>query len=93
LEPPLHQLHSASCTAPASGILTIARGTVPLAIFRAENYGDRLGLLGVPTRVTTAAAPLLFGMLLDKFGAGLLVFSSALSIAGLCSLGIGRGRG
>jgi predicted MFS family arabinose efflux permease len=72
-----------------SGILTIARGTVPLAIFGAENYGYRLGLLGVPTRVATAAAPLLFGILIDKFGAGVLVFSSALSIAafiGLCSL-------
>ena len=76
-----------------SGILTIARGTVPLAIFGAENYGYRLGLLGVPTRVATAAAPLLFGMLIDKFGAGVLVFSSALSIAaftGLCSLSIER---
>jgi hypothetical protein len=39
------------------------------------------------------AAPLLFGMLIDKFAAGVLVFSSALSIAafiGLCSLGIGE---
>jgi len=76
-----------------SGILTIARGTVPLAIFRVENYGYRLGLLGVPTRVATAAAPLLFGLLIDKYGAGALVFSSALSIAafaGLCSLRIER---
>jgi predicted MFS family arabinose efflux permease len=74
------------------GILTIARGTVPLAIFGAQNYGYRLGLLGVPTRVATAAAPLLFGILIDKFGAGVLVFSSALSLAafiGLCSLPIG----
>jgi predicted MFS family arabinose efflux permease len=75
------------------GILTIARGTVPLAIFGPENYGYRLGLLGVPTRAATAAAPLLFGILIDKFGAGVLVFSSALSIAafiGLCSLPIGQ---
>src|SRR5262249_12589694 len=53
----------------------------------------RLGLLGVPTRAPTAAAPLLFGMLIDKFGAGVLVSSSALSIAafiGLCSLPSGR---
>ena len=74
-----------------SGILTIARGTVPLAIFGVENYGYRLGLLGVPTRVATAAAPLLFGLLIDKYGAGALVFSSAVSIAafaGLCSLRI-----
>jgi predicted MFS family arabinose efflux permease len=75
------------------GILTIARGTVPLAIFGAENYGYRLGVLGVPTRIATAAAPLLFGILIDKFGAGVLVYSSALSIAafiGLYSLPIGQ---
>ena len=50
-----------------SGILTIARGTVPLAIFGPENYGYRLGLLGAPTRIATAAAPLLFGMLIDRY--------------------------
>jgi MFS family permease len=75
------------------GILTIARGTVPLAIFGSENYGYRLGVLGVPTRIATAAAPLLFGILIDKFGAGVLVFSSALSIGafiGLCLLPIER---
>jgi predicted MFS family arabinose efflux permease len=76
-----------------SGILTIARGTVPLAIFGPENYGYRLGLLGAPTRVATAAAPLLFGMLIDVYGAGVLVFSAGLSIAalvGLCSLRTGE---
>jgi predicted MFS family arabinose efflux permease len=76
-----------------SGILTIARGTVPLAIFGAENYGYRLGVLGVPTRIATAVAPLLFGLIIDQYGAGTLVFSSALSIAaftGLCLLPIER---
>jgi predicted MFS family arabinose efflux permease len=72
-----------------SGILTIARGTVPLAIFGPENYGYRLGLLGAPTRIATAVAPLLFGVLIDRYGAGALIVSSALGIAafaGLCSL-------
>jgi predicted MFS family arabinose efflux permease len=72
-----------------SGILTIARGTVPLAVFGPENYGYRLGLLGAPTRVATAAAPLLFGILIDRYGAGALIVSSALGVAalaGLCSL-------
>jgi predicted MFS family arabinose efflux permease len=76
-----------------SGILTIARGTVPLAVFGPANYGYRLGLLGAPTRVATAAAPLLFGMLIDRYGAGVLIFSSALSIAafaGLCYLRISK---
>jgi hypothetical protein len=72
-----------------SGILTIARGTVPLAVFGPGNYGYRLGLLGAPTRVATAAAPLLFGILIDRYGAGALIVSSALGVAalaGLCSL-------
>jgi hypothetical protein len=75
-----------------SGILTITRGTVPLAIFGQANYGYRLGLLGAPTRIAATAAPLLFGMLIDRYCAGALVFSSALSIVALvalCSLRIG----
>jgi predicted MFS family arabinose efflux permease len=76
-----------------SGILTIARGTVPLAMFGPEHYGYRLGLLGAPSRVAMAAAPLLFGILIDLYGAGALIFSSALSVAafaGLCSLSISK---
>src|SRR5262245_14945630 len=72
-----------------SGMLTIARGTVPLAMFGPENYGYRLGLLGAPSRFMMAAAPVLFGILIDLYGAGALMVSSALSLAalaGLCSL-------
>jgi predicted MFS family arabinose efflux permease len=78
---PFTVLHGAG-----SGILTIARGTVPLAIFGPDNYGYRLGLLGAPSRVAMAAAPLLFGILIDWYGAGVLVFSSALSVAALIAL-------
>ncbi|MFX6011262.1 MFS transporter, partial [Acinetobacter baumannii] len=34
-----------------NGVLTIARGTVPLAIFGPDNYGYRLGLIGAPARI------------------------------------------
>jgi hypothetical protein len=74
-------------------MLTIARGTVPLAMFGPENYGYRLGLLGAPTRFMMAAAPVLFGILIDLYGAGALMVSSALSLAalaGLCSLRMSR---
>ena len=74
-----------------SGILTIARGTVPLAMFGPRNYGYRLGLLGAPSRVAMAAAPLLFGVLIEYYGARVLLFSSVLSMAallGLCALPI-----
>jgi predicted MFS family arabinose efflux permease len=69
-----------------SGILTIARGTVPLAMFGPENYGYRLGLLGAPARIAMAAAPVIFGSLIDRYGASALVFSSGLSIAALLAL-------
>jgi hypothetical protein len=70
-----------------SGILTIARGTLPLAMFGPENYGYRLGLLGAPSRIAMAAAPLLFGILIERYGAAVLLFSSGLSIAALIALG------
>ncbi len=56
-----------------NGILTIAQGTVPLAIFGPENYGYRLGVLGAPARIVQAGAPLAFSALVDVFGAYALV--------------------
>jgi predicted MFS family arabinose efflux permease len=69
-----------------NGILTIARGSVPLALYGPVNYGYRLGILGAPSRVAQAAAPLLFGVLIDEFGAGAFFFSAALGLAALAAL-------
>jgi predicted MFS family arabinose efflux permease len=69
-----------------NGILTIARGTLPLAIFGPENYGYRLGILGAPSRICQALAPLGFGLLIDLFGGKVLIISSLLSIAALMAL-------
>jgi MFS family permease len=69
-----------------NGILTIARGTLPLAIFGSENYGYRLGLLGAPSRICQALAPLGFGLLIDLFGGKVLIVSSLLSLAALVAL-------
>lgn len=69
-----------------NGILTIARGTLPLAIFGPQNYGYRLGIIGAPARMAQAAAPLLFGLLIEIMGAKVLIVSSALSIAALLAL-------
>lgn len=51
-----------------AGMLTIARGTLPLALFGAANYGLRTGLLATPARLLQGAAPLLFGLVLDGAG-------------------------
>src|SRR5580698_11464078 len=69
-----------------NGILTIARGTLPLAIFGPQNYGYRLGIIGAPARMAQAAAPLLFGLLIDTMGSEVLIVSSALSLAALGAL-------
>jgi len=69
-----------------NGILTIARGTLPLAIFGPENYAYRLGLIGAPSRICQALAPLAFGLLIDPLGRGVVAVSSALSLSALVAL-------
>jgi hypothetical protein len=69
-----------------NGVITIARGTLPLAIFGPKNYAYRLGLLGAPARMAQAPAPLLFGFLIDWMGSRVLIVSSALSLAALVAL-------
>ncbi len=69
-----------------NGILTIARGTLPLAIFGPLNYGYRLGIIGAPARMAQAAAPLAFGLLIDVMGSRVLIVSSALSLSALLAL-------
>ncbi len=71
-----------------SGILTIARGTLPLAIFGPKDYGYRLGLLGAPSRLSQALAPVLFGLLIVPLGSNVLLVTSGLSLAALLSLAL-----
>jgi hypothetical protein len=71
-----------------NGLLTIARGTLPLAIFGPKDYGYRLGILGAPARMAQAAAPLAFGLLIDVMGGRILIVSSALSLAALLALAL-----
>ena len=76
----------AICHGAGNGVITISRGTLPLAIFGPENYAYRLGIIGAAARMTQAAAPLAFGFLIDVMGSRVLVVSSALSLAALASL-------
>jgi predicted MFS family arabinose efflux permease len=69
-----------------NGILTIARGTLPLAIFGPENYAYRLGLIGAPSRIAQAIAPVLFGVLIGPLGKGVVIVSAGFSLAALGAL-------
>ncbi|SPS00775.1 MFS transporter [Cupriavidus taiwanensis] len=69
-----------------NGILTIAKGTLPLVIFGPTGYGHRQGVLMVPARVAQALAPWLFGVCLDAFGVNALWLSSLLGVAAIVML-------
>ncbi len=69
-----------------NGLLTIAKGTLPLALFGPAGYGLRTGLLSAPARVAQAGAPLLFGLLLDRAGLGVLAVSAGLGLASTAAL-------
>ncbi|SDC50698.1 Predicted arabinose efflux permease, MFS family [Cupriavidus sp. YR651] len=64
-----------------NGILTIAKGTLPLVIFGPHGYGHRQGLLMVPARIAQALAPWLFGICIDLWGAQALWVSGGLGLA------------
>ena len=61
----------------SNGLVTIAKGAVPLVLFGVKGYGEVLGILAAPNLVLNAAAPLLFAMLL-----GVTTPQAALMIAG-----------
>ncbi|HEY0294233.1 MAG TPA: MFS transporter [Bordetella sp.] len=69
-----------------NGLFTIARGTLPLAIFGAQGYGALQGMLMVPARVAQGLAPWLFGLLIEHWGVQALWLLAALSLIALGTL-------
>lgn len=69
-----------------NGILTIAKGTLPLVYFGPVGYGQRQGIMMAPSRVAQAFAPLLFGLCIERWGSGALWISGALGLSALAAL-------
>lgn len=69
-----------------NGVLTIAKGTLPLVLFGPAGYGQCQGLMMVPARLAQALAPWLFGLCLDRLGAQALWLSAALGMAAFAAL-------
>ena len=69
-----------------NGMLTIAKGTLPLVLFGAQGYGARQGWLMMPARVAQAFAPFLFGVVLEQWGARALWLSAALGVSAFVGL-------
>lgn len=56
-----------------SGIRSIVRGTVPLALFGREGYAVLMGWLAMPSLVAQAASPLLGSVLIGHLGVDLTI--------------------
>ncbi len=69
-----------------NGMLTISRGTLPLALFGPAGYGARTGWLVIPTRIAGSSAPLLFGLMLEYAGAHALWFTLAMYLMAAAAL-------
>lgn len=73
-----------------NGILTIAKGTLPLALFGAAGYGQRIGWLNAPARILQAAAPLIFGGALQAWGVAAIWLTAAIGAASFVALALLR---
>lgn len=80
---PFALLHGAG-----NGIMTIAKGTLPLALFGPQGYGALQGVLMAPTRVAQAFAPLAFGWCLDRWGLQSLWLTTALGALAVLALAL-----
>lgn len=76
----------ALCFGACNGLLTITRGTLPLALFDARTYGAFTGRLLAPSFLLMAAAPPFFALILQEAGAlAMLAVSLALAMTMLAA--------
>jgi MFS family permease len=69
-----------------NGIITIARGTLPLALFGPAGFGKRVGLISLGARVTGALAPLAMGLMVEHIGSGALWVCALASLTAFLAL-------
>lgn len=76
-----------------NGLMTITRGTLPLALFDFRSYGAVAGALLVPSFLLTAAAPVAYAFLIESQDARTtMAISAALALAIAASAFILRSR-
>lgn len=71
------------------GLESIARGTLPLAIFGPERYGTLMGRIALGSLAAQAAAPVIAALLLNRMGAAaMLAALIAIGFANLVGVGL-----
>jgi predicted MFS family arabinose efflux permease len=77
------------CYGTGIGIFSIARGTVPLALFGASGYATLMGRLVMPSLIAQAAAPSIGAVLIESFGAGVTMeFLAAIALSNVMLVGL-----
>ena len=76
----------------ANGLITIARGAVPLALFGAAGYGGIIGRIAGPALIVTAVAPVVIAFVAERASdpAALAVATAFAALAFVCFLGVRR---
>jgi MFS family permease len=70
----------------ANGLITIARGTVPLALFGAAGYGKLIGRIAGPSLMMQAVAPLVLAFVAERSSDFVaLALAAALAVISLAS--------
>lgn len=78
----------------ANGLVTIARGTLPLALFGAAGYGRLLGRIATPSQMMQAAAPLVLAFVIERASApAALALTAALALVSLACFAMIRRPG
>lgn len=62
------------------GLMTIVKGTLPLALFGAQGFGERAGWLEAPSKLAQASAPLLYGWALGAWHGHVLWLTFGLGV-------------
>lgn len=71
----------------ALGVISVARATLPLALFGRRGFAVMLGQLTVPQNIAFAAAPLLFAVLIERLGADrTLIVSAVIQFFGFAAM-------
>jgi hypothetical protein len=69
-----------------NGLVTIARGTLPLWLFGPDGYGALLGRIGGIARIAQAIAPFAFGIAVDALGGAAVAITAGLMAAAVLAL-------
>lgn len=73
-----------------NGLITLARGSVPLALFGSQGYGRTIGRIAGPSLILQALAPLIIAFAIERFsdvaGLGLVAAAVLVSLFGFLTV-------